>query len=220
MLQNLSDIRHAFYINLEHRTDRKHLVEQELNNLGINAQRFNAIQTYNGAIGCTLSHINLLEEAVKNKYDHILILEDDIQFLEPELFKTQFNKFLELHDRNSWDVILFSGNNIPPYNIPDDSCIKVTRCQTTTGYLVNGHYIKKLHDNMKEGLQKLIKQPQMHFYFAIDKYWFHLQGGDNWYLITPPTVVQRESYSDIERRMTNYSRAMLDLDKEYLFKNK
>ena len=31
----LDDIKNAFYINLEHRTDRKEHVENELNNIGI-----------------------------------------------------------------------------------------------------------------------------------------------------------------------------------------
>jgi hypothetical protein len=37
-------------------------------------------------------------------------------------------------------------------------------------------------------------------------------------MITPPTVVQVDSYSDIEGRRVNYSELMLDLDKEWLFK--
>ena len=40
---------------------------------------------------------------------------------------------------------------------------------------------------------------------------------DNWYLITPLTVTQREDYSDIEKRQTNYTRVMIDLDKEWMF---
>lgn len=215
MLTNLSDIQHAFYINLESRPDRREQIEQELSIMGINAQRFNAISTNNGAIGCTMSHLKLLEKAIQENYSHLLILEDDIQFLEPETFKTNFNKFLELHE-NNWDVIIFSGNNVPPYIPIDETCIRVTRCQTTTGYLVNGHYLKILRDNIKEGLEKLIKNPSMHYYFAIDKYWFCLQQFDNWYLIIPPTVVQREGYSDIEKRVTNYINVMTDIDKKWL----
>ena len=149
MINNLSDIQHAFYINLEHRTDRKEQIENELSIMGINAKRFNAVCTTNGAIGCTMSHLKLLEKAILENYSHLLILEDDIQFLEPEIFKTNFNKFLQLH-RNNWDVIIFSGNNVPPYIPVDETCIKVTRCQTTTGYLVNGHYLRTLRDNIKE----------------------------------------------------------------------
>jgi glycosyl transferase family 25 len=215
MINNLSDIRHAFYINLEHRVDRREEIEQELSVMGINAQRFNAICTTNGAIGCTMSHLRLLDDAINNNYSHLLILEDDIQFLEPEKFKINFNKFLELH-KNNWDVIIFSGNNVPPYIPVDETCIRVTRCQTTTGYLVNGNYLRVLRNNIKEGLEKLIKNPQMHYYFAIDKYWFCLQQFDNWYLIIPPTVVQRESYSDIEKKITNYKNVMIDVDKKWL----
>ena len=56
----------------------------------------------------------------------------------------------------------------------------------------------------------------MHYYFAIDKYWFCLQQFDNWYLIIPLTIVQRENYSDIEKRVTNYKNVMTDLDKKWL----
>jgi hypothetical protein len=62
-------------------------------------------------------------------------------------------------------------------------------------------------------MAKLLKEPQNHVLFAIDKYWFTLQSKHDWYLLTPLTVTQREDYSDIEKRATNYSRAMLDLDK-------
>jgi glycosyl transferase family 25 len=216
MLRSLSDIVHAHYINLEHRHDRREQIEEELQILGIHATRFNAIKTENGAIGCTLSHLKLLKHAIQNNYSHLLILEDDIHFTDPEIFKNSFNRFLELHE-NNWDVVIFSGNNVPPYFPIDETCVRVSRCQTTTGYLVNGHYFQTLHDNMSEGLTKLIKNPSLHFHFAVDKYWFCLQQLDNWYLIIPLTVVQRESYSDIEKRITNYTKMMKDLDKHHLF---
>jgi len=213
----LDDIKNAFYINLEHRTDRKEHVEHQLNNIGIKTTRFNAIKMTNGAIGCSLSHLKILEDAKKNKLDHILIVEDDITFLDPSLFKTQINKFFELHN-NNWDVILFAGNNMPPFEIIDDTCVKVSRCQTTTGYLVNGHYINVLISNIKMGLTHLINTPTEAVKYAIDKFWFVLQNNSRWYLITPLTVVQREDYSDIEKRVTNYQELMQDLDKAKLFK--
>jgi hypothetical protein len=57
----------------------------------------------------------------------------------------------------------------------------------------------------------------MHKIYAIDKYWFLLQDKDLWFLITPLSVVQREDYSDIEKRRTNYTKIMVDLDKRYMF---
>jgi hypothetical protein len=58
-----------------------------------------------------------------------------------------------------------------------------------------------------------MKEPQNHHIYAIDQYWTKLQYTDNWFLITPPTVVQRDDYSDIEKRRTNYKHIMLNLDK-------
>jgi glycosyl transferase family 25 len=211
-INSINDITNIFYINLEHRTDRKEHVETELLKIGLTGQRFNAIKMDNGAIGCSMSHLKLLQDAVKNNLEHILIVEDDITFLNPTLFINQINKFFKLH-KNSWDVILFAGNNIPPYQKIDDTCIKVFRCQTTTGYLVNGHYIKNLLQNVKMGLTHLLNNPLQRNQFAIDKYWFILQSLHKWYLIIPPTVVQQEGYSDIEKRVTNFEKHMQDLDK-------
>jgi len=216
IISSIDDIKHAFYINLEHRVDRKNQVEEELKTIGIKAERFNAIKMENGAIGCSMSHLKILQDAVANKLDHLLIVEDDITFLKPEVFKTQINKFFELHG-NNWDVILLAGNNMPPYKPIDDTCIQVSRCQTTTGYLVNGHYIKVLMQNVKLGLTNLISKPSEHSKFAIDKFWFVLQGASKWFLITPLTVVQREGYSDIEKRVISYEHIMRDKDKFWLF---
>jgi GR25 family glycosyltransferase involved in LPS biosynthesis len=211
----IGDIKHSFYINLDSRPDRKKLVEYELQKVGIEPNRFNAIKLANGALGCSMSHLKCLETAKKNGWEHILIVEDDIKFTNVPLFQKQLTAFLSKH--TDWNVILIAGNNIPPYQIIDDTCVKVTRCQTTTGYLVNCCYYDTLINNIKEGIKLLMREPDKHVMYAIDKYWFRLQEKDNWYLITPLTVVQEEGYSDIEKRMTNYKSSMVDLDKKWLF---
>ena len=216
MLSCLENIKNIFYINLDHRADRKKHVESQLFNIGLQGvQRFSAIKMENGAVGCSMSHLKLLQYALKTRLDHILIVEDDIEFLDPDLFIKQINAFLKEHEKNgsNWDVVLFAGNNMPPYETVGDTCVKVSRCQTTTGYLVNGHYIEKLLNNVKMGLTNLIRDPEKHAQYAIDKHWFALQEVDNWFLITPLTVVQREDYSDIEKKVVHYHKAMTDLDK-------
>jgi len=62
-MNSISDIKHAFYINLETRPDRKQHVEEQLQNIGISAERFNAIRLQNGAIGCSMSHLKCIEIA-------------------------------------------------------------------------------------------------------------------------------------------------------------
>jgi GR25 family glycosyltransferase involved in LPS biosynthesis len=214
-MDSILDITNVFYINLESRPDRKSHVEEQLKLIGINATRFNAIKLPNGALGCSMSHLKCLELAKQQNLDHILVVEDDIKFLNPSLFVNQLNKFLNTH--KTWDVVLVAGNNIPPYKVIDDSCVKITKCQTTTGYMVKSHYFDTLIDNIREGIKHLMREPEKHVLYAIDKYWFRLQDKDLWYLITPLTVTQREDYSDIEKRPTNYTNVMTDLDKKWFF---
>jgi len=211
-MNNLSDIDHTLYINLDTRTDKNQNVLQELNNIGFkNPTRYNAIKLPNGAIGCSMSHLNCLIKAKNNNWEHVCIVEDDIQFTNPDLFKTQLNTFLTTH--SNWDILLLAGNNVSPYLKVDDTCIKVSHCQTTTGYIIKSHYYDTLIHNIKEGILYLLKEPTKHILYAIDKYWLSLQKIDNWYLLIPLTVIQRIGYSDIEKRNTDYSKLLLNVDK-------
>lgn len=215
-LRSIHDIKHVFYINLESRPDRRTHIEAQLTGVGLTSyDRFNAVKLPNGRVGCTLSHIKCLELAKERGYNHLLICEDDTLFLKPSIFQNQLNLFLQ--KGHPWDVVLFAGNNVPPYKRLDETCVEVSRCQTTTCYLVQGAYFDTLLDNFREGLLNLLREPARHVDYAIDKYWLKLQAKDHWCLITPLTVVQREDYSDIEQRPTNYMRMMVDLDKPHLF---
>jgi len=215
-LTSIADIKHAFYINLEERTDRKAYVEQQLASVGLEkvAKRFNATKHTHGALGCSISHYKCLLDAIVNDWDHVLICEDDITFLNPPLFVNQLNKCLS-NPGLKWDVIMLAGNNAAPYTVIDDSCVKINRCITTTGYLVNKHYMRILADNIKEGASILMENPDLGIYCAVDTYFAHLQQKDMWLLITPLTVTQQEGYSDIEQNHTNYDMLMLNLEKPY-----
>lgn len=213
-MKNINDIKNVYYINLVSRPDRKTKFEDEIKKLNIQANRFNAIKNKFGALGCSLSHLNLLKYAKINNLDHILIMEDDILFLNPEIFINSINKFLS--SKINFDVLLIAGNNMGPYSKIDDFCVKINKCQTTTGYLVKQHYYDTLIQNFEQGVYKLSNNLNRLNDFAIDQYWTNLQLIDNWYLLTPLTVTQRPDYSDIEKRIINYNIVMLDLDKTYL----
>ena len=219
VIKSTEDIKHILYINLEHRIDRKLHIENELAKMRWKGERFNAIKLESGALGCSLSQIKCLDKAFKNNWDHVLICEDDLTFLDAELLTKQLNGFfksqLEINNNNnnnnSWDVILLAGNNFPPSESVNEYCIRVGNCQTACGYIVNKHYIPTLLANFKEGCNLLCKYPEQHFLYALDMYWKNLQLKDNWYLICPLTVVQAPGYSDIEKRQVNYIPCMTHL---------
>jgi len=210
-INNIQDIKHVLYINLLSRQDREKHIINELQKLDLNGRRFNAIKMNNGAIGCSMSHLKCIQMAKENNWEHVCIVEDDVEFLDPELFKKQLNSFLQNH--SSWDVLLLAGNNMLPYQSIDETCIKVSNCQTTTGYIVKNHYYDILIDNYKKGIENFMKNPDKPELYSIDRYWFLLQNKDNWYLIIPLSVIQKEDYSDIQKKNVNFRNYMLDYNK-------
>jgi GR25 family glycosyltransferase involved in LPS biosynthesis len=216
---NMELFKHTLFINLASRKDRLEHVTSELNKMGINGQRVDAVKMASGAIGCSLSHIKCLEIAKESKYEQVFICEDDITFLNPELLKQNITKFYENKTIN-WDVLIIGGNNGPPFQKINEYCSRVFNCQTTTGYIVKCGMYDVLIDNFKTGLSKLLKTPQNKREYAIDMYWKRLQIQYYWYIITPLTIIQYENYSDVEDQNVNYSHLMLDLNKEWLTKQK
>ena len=223
MLRTFSDIKHAMYINLDSRNDRRELFEKQFEELTslypkdftfTPVPRFSAIKDEeNGAIGCTKSHIECLRTARDNGWDHILMLEDDALLIHPEILVHQVNSFLSRF-RDEWEVLLFSGNNFPPFKVEAPDCFRVANCQTTGCYLVCSRYYDKLIRNFEEGLEGLIANPGNKGAYACDSFWKRLQQQDRWYLITPLCVIQRAGYSDIEKKNVNYERLMTDLVKK------
>ena len=207
---------HTLFINLDHRKDRLEHVEKELEKMGIKGERFNAIKTASGAIGCTLSHIKCLEIAKERDYEQVFICEDDITFTNPDLFKQNIEKFC-MNEDIMWDVLIIGGNNVPPYKQYYDYAARVFNCQTTTGYIVKQEFYNTMIKKFKEGVANLMRDPANKRMFAIDIYWKKLQMENFWYMITPPTVTQYENYSDIENRNLNYDHLLLDMDKPWLF---
>lgn len=216
-IQSIQHINHVLYINLLERVDRNAHVLSQLESVGLSTpivQRFDAIKSIHGALGCSASHLKCLRLALNEGWEHVLICEDDITFINPPLFVQQFNKCLATND--DWDIIMLGGNNVPPYRTTgNDSCVRISRCLTTTGYLVKRAYFKTLIENIQTGIQLFMANMNRPSLYAIDVYWSSLQLRDNWLLITPLTVTQQEGYSDIEKRHTNYGKLMCDLDKPY-----
>ena len=211
-------LKNILFINLNERTDRLEHITKEFNKMNLTAERVKGIKLENGALGCTLSHIKCLKLAKEREYEHVFICEDDIEFLNPQIFLEKLNL---LYENNSiyWDVLVVGGNTVPPYIKMTDYCIRVSHSQTTTGYIVKSSFYDVLIDNFTESSNKLISDPTNKFNYALDKYWLQLQKKYCFCMLLPPTVIQYESYSDIEECNKNYKDLMLDMNKEWLFKS-
>jgi GR25 family glycosyltransferase involved in LPS biosynthesis len=213
-------LQNTLFINLDHRKDRLEHALEEFKKLNIlNPERIKGIKTASGNIGCTLSHIKCLEIAKERAYPSVFVCEDDIQFTNPQVFLENMRKFSELckNDKSfRWDVLIVGGNTCPPFQQINDFCVRTYNVQTTTGYIVQNHYYDKLIENFKDGVQKLIREPHNKKLYSIDIHWKPLQSIDYWYITIPLTVNQYYDYSDIEEKIVDYTKPMLDLEKKEL----
>ena len=203
-----------FYINLDKRVDRKEKVEKELIDFGFTSpNRISAIENKIGLIGCALSHIRCLEEAKKNNWSHVLILEDDIYFIDKERCKNLIEKYIDY----DYDV-LFLGALIADnkYSKVDGNLLKINKAITAHSYIVKSHYYDKLIENFREGIELKNKNPTDEQY-NIDTYWFNLQIVDRWYCLKPIMCSQYDDYSDnfnVIRDMDNKIRTIPLLEED------
>ena len=129
------------------------------------------------------------------EWQKVLIAEDDISWTNDSKSINVFNKVIE----TNFDVLVLGGTSViyNPFNY------KLYECQTTTGYIVNRHYINILKSCWIEGLEKLEISNKYGIY-GLDQFWKSLQMRDNWKIVYPPLFIQEEGYSDIEKKKINY----------------
>ena len=188
------------YINLDHRTDRNEHMKEITTTFGDKVSRFSAIKTDYGLIGCCMSHISVLKNAIENNYKNILVIEDDAEW---NNFEEGYQILKNLASK-PYDVIMLGGSFVS-YN---SETYKLHSAKTTTGYLVDKHYMQTLLSNFEEGLSYLIKDYSIFFNYALDAYWNRLQQKDNWFIVQPPLMYQTPSYSDICNTYADYRSLM------------
>lgn len=197
-------VEHILYINLESRKDRRERIEKVLENLPY--ERFPATHNEKGYLGCTMSHIFALDHAIREKWDHVLIMEDDMEWND---FDKNYPKLLELM-KNPYDVIVLGGILVS-HNYQTS---KLYQCNSTGAYLVSRHYYQTLIQNFKEGFQKLTNEintpiplwgiipksrdPE----YRIDVYWHTLQEKDNWFIV--PLCYSSVGYSDVSKGQVDW----------------
>jgi GR25 family glycosyltransferase involved in LPS biosynthesis len=198
----------VYYINLDHRKDRRDHIERQLGMIGMPATRISAVyQPTRGYIGCAKSHVLAVSAFLRSGATYGIILEDDFTFRNPEQAKEQFRSLFK-SDVN-WDLVMLAGNIINAENGPVPFLRRVFNGQTTSGYLVKRSFAQTLLANFKECVD-LLERHQMLFRrkksdYCIDMYWKRLQQGSRWFIFEPAMGYQAESYSDIERIVVKYN---------------
>ena len=198
----------GFYINLDERKDRLDYFEKmKSDNLFFkNIQRFSAIKDSNGALGCTLSHYNILK-SLCNTYkedDYIALLEDDFLILDQNIFNDFVKDFNTIKNNNDWSVITFARRAGIYYGKYNDKFNFIRGTQTTTGYIIKTKFIDTFLNQLQIGITNMKNGLSVNNN-TIDQIWKPLQIDNNFIYYNKIFVGQLPSYSNVERRMTNYN---------------
>ena len=199
MSQNID---HIFYINLEHRKDRKEDFENELKIMNLEAERFNAIKCTPGIAGCGYSHLAVLKLAKERKYKNVLIFEDDFTFLvDKDTFESNLKQFFE--EISEFDVCMLSYSLLQFENIPNiNSVMKVFEAQTASAYIVHENFYDSLISLYEEAIP-ILEKTDHHWIYANDQCWKKLQPSSLWYAMKTRIGKQRPGFSDNTLRFEN-----------------
>ena len=178
-------------INLDRRPDRMEILGKQLDELGIQYERFSAIDSKERGISPVLagklSHIEVLKGQNGQK---VLILEDDAHFVED--FNKKFSRVIETLPWN-WDIfylgaLLGSTGKLKRFN---NHWHKQVVSTGTQAYCVNpnkvDYFIKK----------------QLEWDGYVDVCYRVLAAETNAYITQPNLVTQFPSYSDLREREVN-----------------
>ncbi|WP_195430466.1 glycosyltransferase family 25 protein [Morganella morganii] len=194
------------YINLAKRLDRRKSIEFQMKKIGIPADkiiRFEAIENENGALGCVLSHIDVLKMAEENNWNNVLILEDDMVFNDDDESSDRINYFFSSLMSSQWDAALLSGSYFRIRQA--HGCFyHLYFSFLTNSYIVNHHYYNRLIYNFKlssDALRMGVNRNKC----SLDYNWNRLMKNDAWYAVYPVVGYQMVCMSDIENEITDRS---------------
>lgn len=182
----------VIYINLDHREDRRSIMKTFFEKGQIPPEkivRFSGIRGKRG-VGCLRSHTGALAMARENNWKNVLILEDDLEWLD---FESGYKQLEELVKLPRWDVIQLVGWYVK-YDFP-----RIFHTLNAGAYIVNQSYYDTLLSNRFESLRKItsfkaIYKPTTPY--TADVYWNKLAATDYWYGSYPCICRQVNTYSD------------------------
>ncbi len=200
-----------YYINLDHRKDRRDQFLGEIKKMGFEEsriERISGIYTEGfGILGCGLSHLKALQTFYESGEPYCMIFEDDFQFTLNKDF-CHFLLKLPFEQKIDFDLIMLAGKI---FKEETTSCFflhKVLDGQTASGFLITREFAPKLIACLEESTVLLqnwwVQHKERKHEYCNDIYWKKLQPNNKWFIFHPKLGIQRESYSDNEQRVTNY----------------
>lgn len=192
----------AFYINLDHRVDKKTYMENQFKQLGIidfvkrkrayspkdlgytpnDEGRYEHI-TY--SLGNKTTHIDLIKLAKQNKWSNILLFEDDAwfyncdEYTSIDVVQKAINQLKKIDD---WEILyLGMDSGVDTFNLVDDNLIRVEGGICTHAVLINHTIFDQIIESENQ-----IKYMDIYLTTTFTKK----------YLVYPMAVIQKEGLTN------------------------
>jgi GR25 family glycosyltransferase involved in LPS biosynthesis len=182
----VSLFKQSILINLDKRQDRLERFDAQAKALGIDYERFQAIESTDPVLGCKLSHVAAL---IKCKGDSVFIFEDDAVFVDN--FQEELDKSLALLP-DDWDMV-YLGAHILRTEVVNDRWRRSIESSSTHAYAVRASVIPKLVDTAiaHKG--------------HVDVAYSSLHNDLKAYIARPTLVSQEAGFSDIQKVEVDYN---------------
>lgn len=198
----MTKIDKILFINLKFRTDRLKQITNEFNKMGFpkdKIERIDAVsEKYNGHIGCCKSHIKAMDMIIHQKLKYTMVFEDDFVFtVSREVFNEKINKFFDEYG-DDWDIIQLASFYVNTEDTNNIDIKKVNRASTSSAYIINLKFAKKLRENLRGSLKEMEKEmkefnrknnnvlkKKRETRYALDQNWYSLQKASEWYIFKP-----------------------------------
>lgn len=193
----------TYFINLDRRADRRALTEDALGSVGLSAAvRFPGVPSSLGILGCTQSHIGVLE-AVKAKNNQIsMVCEDDVYFLAG---RDQISAVISEFQANSaLDVLCLAYRLRAPRLWVSKNLAIGNSIQTASCYLIKQSAVDILLQSFRES-EKMLRNGVHPRLAANDMHWKVAQTHSLVFAISRQRIArQRPSFSDVAGRHKDY----------------
>jgi GR25 family glycosyltransferase involved in LPS biosynthesis len=202
-----------YCINLDRRTDRWEECQKIFSKHNLEVERFSAVDgsvenyglgyPYDNELAGAISHTKVVEKAKKFSLKKVLILEDDVDFIENlnEVFSQNIDKV-----PSDWEGLLFGGNHVGGFHPINNNVVKVGRSYALHAYALNDKSYDFVISYMNNKIQNIIKngKTSIKTSVAADFFMADLHRTLNWYSFRPHLAWQRTGYSDIQQSIMDY----------------
>ena len=201
----------VYYINLDHRLDRRKQIESELDKLQVPNEKRVRISGVNtpgfGILGCGLAHKKTIETFLASPHKTCLIFEDDFQFTADMDYVT-FLLSAVFEQKISFDCIMLAGCILKIESTEFPFLQKVFDVHTASGYIITKDFAPVLLESYTEStklLEETYKETGVKtISYHNDIWWKRYQPYYNWFILNPRVGEQRESFSDNLERDLRY----------------